>query len=40
MDVFLVSIVCCQVEVSATTPIPSTEGSYRVCVAECDQLQQ
>jgi hypothetical protein len=35
-----VNVMCCQVEVSATIPIPRTEGSYRVCVAGCDQLQQ
>ena len=39
MDASLVSVVCCQVEVSATIPIPRPEGSYRVCVVECDQLQ-
>ena len=40
LDASLVSIVCCQLKVSATIPIPNTQGSYRMCVAECDQLQQ
>jgi hypothetical protein len=40
MDASLLSVVCCQVEVSATMPTPRTDGSYRVCVADCDQLQQ
>jgi hypothetical protein len=32
--------VCCQVEVSATGPIPRPEESYRLwCVFECDQMK-
>jgi hypothetical protein len=36
----LVTVVCCQVGVSATGPIPRPEESYRVCVcvSECDQV--
>jgi hypothetical protein len=36
----LVQCLCCQVEVSATGPIPRPEESYRLwCVSECDQVK-
>jgi hypothetical protein len=40
MDVCLVQCLCCQVEFSATGPIPRPEESYRLwCVLECDQMK-
>jgi hypothetical protein len=41
MDVSLVSVVCYQVEVSATgRPLVQRSPTECVCVIECDQLQQ
>ena len=36
----LVSVVCSQVEISATTDLPFRGVLPSACVAECDQVQQ
>jgi len=36
----VVSVACCQVEVSSSEPILRPEASYRVCAIKCDQVQK
>ena len=40
IEMSLVSVVCCQVEVFANGPITLSQKSYRVCVCVCERERE